>query len=96
MDNSAELTESQDFPNMPAQSQIPIKELTLSMNAQRKVDEVELIEELPLDLEAPPAIEVCAPHDDPAVAPHEETKEPEISEKLRSYLDEQLEDYEQR
>ena len=60
------------------------------------MNEVEQIEELPVDLEAPQAIEeISAPVENPAA---EEAKEeqPEISEELKSYLNERLAEHEKR
>jgi hypothetical protein len=60
------------------------------------VNEVEQIEELPVDLEAPLAIEeISAPVENPAA---EEAKEeqPEISEELKNYLNERIAEHEKR
>jgi len=59
MDTSIELTEEQDFHNMPAQSQIPTSEIMSGFMHRPKVKEIEHIEELPaVDLEASVAKEL--------------------------------------
>ena len=48
MENEADLTDSHDFRSQLAESQIPIRELIAKFNTHDKINEDELISELPI------------------------------------------------
>ena len=57
MESDPNLTDSYDFRSQPAESQIPIRELMVRFNVQDKLNEDELIAELPI----PPEENIAVP-----------------------------------
>ena len=48
MESEADLTDRHDLRNQPVESQIPIRELFARFNTKDKINDIELIAELPI------------------------------------------------